>query len=161
MWCHFLLPSITQVSECWLDGLQIKGRSTYWNWGREKSGHHRTKESPLTTVWSLTSVAKTWRRFHGFEGGGIQTGHLTSLKLSVLAWSQHFCYWILCPHIDRLCGLLVRVSGYRPRGTGFDSRPYHIFWEVGSLERGPLSLVRTIEELLEWKSRGFGLENRD
>jgi hypothetical protein len=29
--------------------------------------------------------------------------------------------------------------------------PYQIFWEVGGLERGPLNLVRTIEELLEWK----------
>jgi hypothetical protein len=28
------------------------------------------------------------------------------------------------------------------------------------LERGPLSLVRTIEELLEWKSSGSGQENR-
>jgi hypothetical protein len=28
-------------------------------------------------------------------------------------------------------------------------------------ERGPLSLVRIIEELLEWKSSGSGLENRD
>jgi hypothetical protein len=50
---------------------------------------------------------------------------------------------------DRLCGLLVRVSGYRSRGPGFDSRPYQIFCEVGSLEWGPLSLVRTTEELLE------------
>jgi hypothetical protein len=38
---------------------------------------------------------------------------------------------------------------------------YQIFWEVGGLERGPLSLVRTTEELLEWKSCGSGLENRD
>ena len=29
------------------------------------------------------------------------------------------------------------------------------------LERGPLSLVRSIEELLELKSSGSGLENRD
>jgi hypothetical protein len=57
--------------------------------------------------------------------------------------------------------LVVRVSGYRPRGPGFDSRPYQISWEVGGLERGPLSLVRTTEELFEWKSRGSGLENRD
>jgi hypothetical protein len=28
------------------------------------------------------------------------------------------------------------------------------------LERGQLSLVRTIEELLEWESSGSGLENR-
>jgi hypothetical protein len=38
---------------------------------------------------------------------------------------------------------------------------YQIFWEVGGLERGPLSLVKTTEELLEWKSSGSGLENRD
>jgi hypothetical protein len=62
---------------------------------------------------------------------------------------------------DRLCGLVVRVSDYRSRGPGFDTRTYQIFWEVGGLERGPLSLVRTIEELLEWKSSGSSLENRD
>jgi hypothetical protein len=43
---------------------------------------------------------------------------------------------------DRLCGLAVRVPGYRSRGHGFDSRCYKIFWEVVGLERGPLSLVR-------------------
>jgi hypothetical protein len=58
----------------------------------------------------------------------------------------------------RLCGLVVRVSGYRSRGPGFDFRPYQIFWEVRGLERGPLSLVRTIEELFEWKNSGSGLE---
>ena len=52
-------------------------------------------------------------------------------------------------HCDRLCGLVVRVSGYRYRGLGFDSRRYQIFWVVVALERGPLSLVRSIEELLE------------
>jgi hypothetical protein len=48
-----------------------------------------------------------------------------------------------------LRGLVVRVSGYRSRGPGFDSRPYQVFLEVGGLESGPLNLVRTIEELLE------------
>ena len=49
---------------------------------------------------------------------------------------------------------MVRVSGYRYRGPGFDPRRYQIFWVVVGLERGPLSLVRSIEELLEWKSSG-------
>jgi hypothetical protein len=45
--------------------------------------------------------------------------------------------------------------------SGFDSRHFQIFWEAAGLERGPLSLVRTTEELLEGKSSGSGLENRD
>jgi hypothetical protein len=50
---------------------------------------------------------------------------------------------------NRLCGLVVRVPGYRSRGPRFDSRRYKIFCEVVGLKRGPLSLVRIIEELLE------------
>jgi hypothetical protein len=62
---------------------------------------------------------------------------------------------------DRLCGLVVRVLGYRSWGPGFDSWHYQIFSEVVSLERGSLSLVRITGELLEWKSSGSCLENRD
>jgi hypothetical protein len=40
---------------------------------------------------------------------------------------------------DHLCGLVVRVPGYRSRDPGFDS----------GLEWGPLSLVRITEELYE------------
>jgi hypothetical protein len=65
---------------------------------------------------------------------------------------------------DLLCGLVVRVSGYRC--PGFDSRRYQIFWEVVSLERGSLSLVTIIEELLErtvaapvWKTEINGRGN--
>jgi hypothetical protein len=50
---------------------------------------------------------------------------------------------------DRLCGLVVRVLDYRYRGSGFDSRALQK--QVVGLERGPLSLVSTIEELLERK----------
>jgi hypothetical protein len=42
----------------------------------------------------------------------------------------------------------------------FDSRRYQIFWEVVGLERGPLSLMSTIEELLGRNSRGSDLEIR-
>jgi hypothetical protein len=45
--------------------------------------------------------------------------------------------------------------------SGFDSRRYQIFWEVVGLERGPLSLVSTIEKLLGRNSNGSGLENRE
>jgi hypothetical protein len=44
---------------------------------------------------------------------------------------------------------VVRVPGYRSRGSGFDFRGYHIFWEVVGLERGPLGLMKITEELLK------------
>jgi hypothetical protein len=63
--------------------------------------------------------------------------------------------------MDCLCGLVVRVPGYRSRGPGLNSRLYKIFWEVIGLERGPVSLVSTTKELLGTNSSGFGLENRE
>jgi hypothetical protein len=52
-------------------------------------------------------------------------------------------------------------SWLQTQRSGFDSRRYQIFWEVAGLQRGPLSIVSIIEELLERKSSGFGLDNRD
>ena len=40
---------------------------------------------------------------------------------------RHIHYRAYCDQSDRLCGLVVRVSGYRYRGLGFDSRRYQIF----------------------------------
>jgi hypothetical protein len=62
------------------------------------------------------------------------------------------------PSEYHLCGLVVRVLVTDP-DVGFDSRRYQIFLEAVGLERGPLSLVRLTEELLERKSSSSGLEN--
>jgi hypothetical protein len=62
--------------------------------------------------------------------------------------------------LDLLCGLVVRVPVYRSRASEYDSWHYQIFLVVG-LERGPLSLVSTIEELLGRKSSSSGLENQE
>jgi hypothetical protein len=56
---------------------------------------------------------------------------------------------------------VVKSSWLQIQGSGFNSLRYQIFWEVVGLERGPLSLVSTIEELLEGKSSGSGLESRE
>jgi hypothetical protein len=62
----------------------------------------------------------------------------------------------VCVVTDRLCGLVVRVLGYRFGGPG--SIPGTIRFsdkkkgkQVVGLERGPLSLVSTTEELLDKK----------
>jgi hypothetical protein len=48
-----------------------------------------------------------------------------------------------------ICGPVVRVPGYRPRGPEFDSRRYQIYCVTVGLERCALSLERINEELLE------------
>jgi hypothetical protein len=60
-------------------------------------------------------------------------------------------------NMDRLCGLVVRVLGYRfggpgsiPDTTRFSDKKKK-GKEVVGLERGPLSLVSTTEELLDRK----------
>jgi hypothetical protein len=45
--------------------------------------------------------------------------------------------------------------------AGFDFRRFQIFWEVLGLERGPLSLVSTTEELPARNSSDSGLEDRE
>jgi hypothetical protein len=51
--------------------------------------------------------------------------------------------------MDHLCGLVVRVLAYRSGGPG--SIPGTTRKKVVGLERGPLSLVGTTEELLDRK----------
>jgi hypothetical protein len=60
-----------------------------------------------------------------------------------------FCFQLFMSHRDRLCGLVVRVLGYRSGGPG--SIPGTTKKKVVGLERGPLSLVSTTEELLDRK----------
>jgi hypothetical protein len=50
---------------------------------------------------------------------------------------------------DRLYGLVVRVLGYRSGGP--DSIPGTTKKKIVGLERGPLSLMSTTEELLDRK----------
>jgi hypothetical protein len=60
--------------------------------------------------------------------------------------------WFFClaySFSDRLCGLVVRVLGYRSGGPG--SIPGTTRKKVMGLERGALSLVSTTEELLDRK----------
>jgi hypothetical protein len=70
--------------------------------------------------------------------------------------TMFLCSILLCitymfrPGRDRLCGLVVRVLGYRSGGPGSILGSTRKKKVVG-LERGPLSLVSTTEELLDRK----------
>jgi hypothetical protein len=54
-----------------------------------------------------------------------------------------------------------QCSWLKIQRSGFDSQHCQIFLKVVGLERGTVSLVSTIEELLERKSSGSGLERRE
>jgi hypothetical protein len=99
--------------------------------------------------------------------------------LSKYSWGDWLrCNSVSCTYICRCASMyacLYRVSicmwpplcssgqssWLQIQSSGFDSRRYQIFWEVVGLERGPLSLVTTIEEVLERKSIGSRLESRE
>ena len=71
-------------------------------------------------------IWKAWERnlhtnFVGKHGGNKLLGSRKCIGRMILKWVG--VVWV---H-DRLCGLVVRVSGYRYRGLGFDSRRYQIF----------------------------------
>jgi hypothetical protein len=76
---------------------------------------------------------------------------------------QFYIHTFLCllSRNDGLCSLMVRYPGYGSRGQGSIPDANQIFWEVVGLERGPLSLVSTIEELLGRKSSASGLEREN
>jgi hypothetical protein len=112
----------------------------------------------------ITHLACIW----GVPGMNLDRIFCTDWRAQWVSSVTHREWWVAPSHnfskTKNYCsswsGLVVRIPGYRSRGPGFDTQRYQIFWEVVGLERGPLSLVRIIEELLEWKSSGFGKENR-
>jgi hypothetical protein len=118
-----------------------------------KHAYYASTPSYVFMAWCWIKHGNIYYRFHR---------HSSCINWIILySFPLYSLFWSLMATIHRLYGLVVRVSGYRSRGPEFDSRPYQIFWEIRGLERGPLSLVRTIEELMAWKSSSSGLENRD
>jgi hypothetical protein len=161
-------------------------------------------ETTQTCNETVRCLAQGSRKHSTFVSYSIERPPLFSWTASVVNWSEFLAkerrcivscevwtdfIYVMQKKVDRLCGLVVRVPGYRTEmycflwGTnwiyicyveesrpplwlqiqrsGFDSRSYQIFWEVVGLERGILSLVSTIEELLGRKNSGTGLESRD
>jgi hypothetical protein len=70
----------------------------------------------------------------------------TQTQKVLLYSSNHFCRLMMWPP------LWTSGQSYwlQIQRAGFDSRRYQIFGVVVGLERGPLSLVSTTEELTEW-----------
>jgi hypothetical protein len=119
----------------------------------------RTEAVPVSTCTCRPSFL--WTLVHGRMMASVISGSVwmkTILGCNTVRWSIHISQCLNCSGFtfkrsltwsDLLCGLVVRVPGHRSSGPGW------------SLKRGPLSLLSTIEELLERKSSESGLENWD
>jgi hypothetical protein len=98
--------------------------------------------------------------FQSYSTGNLQ---ISDLPVENGGW-KHSQLWNKIRYIriyrDRLCGLVVRVLGYRFGDPG--SIPGTTRTKVVGLERGPLSLVSTTEELLDRKvaAHVYKTENR-
>jgi hypothetical protein len=90
-----------------------------------------------------------------------QSSWLHSGDVLCFLWGTNWIYICYVEESRPLLWSSGRSSWLQIQWSGFDFRRYQIFWEVVSLEWGPLSPVSTTEELLERKSSSYGLESRD
>jgi hypothetical protein len=110
--------------------------------------YHRPQRRAVTLPWQHIAISSSFSSelpslAWNLLGYNIRTLVLSAKKQRPPLWPYGPSSWL---QIQR---------------PGFDSRRYHIFWEVVGLEQGSLSFVSSIEELLGRKSSGSGLESRE
>jgi hypothetical protein len=113
-----------------------------WSWNRT---HPEVKSHTCTSMWRLyLAPAST---------------HWACLVNATQPGSFHATYWCervasALPDMKASRGTPLRASGQsswlQVQRSGVDSRRYQIFWGVVGLQRGPLSLSSTVEELTEF-----------
>jgi hypothetical protein len=96
----------------------------YYDW--RFTAHHFVLATSLLRATTSTFSAEG---HNPHVTSSLTRGRVCRLPTRCLAMGIHVT--ILCASIRHLpgslCGLVVRVFGYRSRGPGFDSRPYQIF----------------------------------
>jgi hypothetical protein len=85
-----------------------------------------------------------------YNGHRLRAIHWNNISLYIKYCSSNLELRRVNKTSDSLCGLVVKSSWLHIRRPGFDSRHYQKTKIVG-LERVPLSLVSTTEELLDRK----------
>jgi hypothetical protein len=144
------LPSDKVSCNRWIKGL---------SWSLSLIGTEVSHRVCILTSLLVTGVSKEF--IHQMHWSSENVGsfvHSISCKKIEAVW-----IWDLySAKTDRLYGLVVRVPACAdPEVPGSFPGRYQIFWVVVGLERSPLSLVSTIEELLGRNSSGSCLENRE
>jgi hypothetical protein len=131
-----------------------------------------TARSILVTRWGLVcilpyyihkmwevglSLSNAWPK-HLFDKEGILNGH-RNYSVNYVPLRTKYIY-VSCTLLRPPLWSSGQSSWLQIQRSVFDSRCYQICWELVDLERGPLSLVSTVEELLGRKSSGSSLEKQ-
>jgi hypothetical protein len=136
------------------------------NWNEELFGNKTNACTILPLIWECwvlrvmsKSITRNFKYQHVTRSNiGFCCEHIDYYWHYFLHYYYYYYYYY---YYWRPLWSSGQSSCYRSRGPGFDSWRYQIFWELVGLERDPLILVSTIGELLERKSSGFGLQNRE
>jgi hypothetical protein len=156
--CVFNIFAATR--QCWRPSLQSatrrRAKGTHLTWVLNKVIHKNTTYVKCyRLLLDLSSVGRWHFRFT-FRPAYIlpycQCRFLLQHPDTILRAIKNLMMFIIHSSLsnkDCLSGIVVRVTDNSLRGPGFDFRPYQSFWVAVGVERGPLSLVRINERLLE------------
>jgi hypothetical protein len=142
------LVSLLGPWTCLVRGTCLKGKSAYPGQGKNEHGLF-TSDSALQPCLCFATVS-------GGQSSWLQNGDVLCFL-----WGTNWIYICYAEESRPSLWSSGQSSWLEIQRSGFDSRLCQIMWEVVGLERGPLSLVSTTERLLERKSSGSGLENRE
>ena len=86
-------------------------------------------QEPLSTLGAEVPASYSSVIWHSIRELFDHTTYYVLFCLSIIYCLQRLSefFYLMFPQDDRLCGLVVRVSGYRYRGPGFHSRHCQIF----------------------------------
>jgi hypothetical protein len=155
------------TSVCWDSTLQVFTfcRLLEWLWPPLWSGGQSSWLQNWDVLWFLWGT--NWIYICYVEESRPplwSSGQSSWLQIVDILWFLWDTNWMYICYIEQSRPPLWsngQSSWLQIQMSGFDSQCYHIFWEIVGLERGPLSLLSTTEELLGGKSSGSGLESRE
>jgi hypothetical protein len=111
----------------------------------------------LRCFWAWPTFCPHFLRKH--PSGSLVWLFAFSIKASIASWPSPLWFSLSSGSCRPPLWSSGQSHWLQIQRFGFDSLRYQIFWEVLGLERGPLSHVNTIEELLG--NSGSGLESRE
>jgi len=130
LFCCYVCGDVVEAKK-WFQELRIKIESVQRisvTVIRKLRNRYTNTADRAVTCSSLPVITKVKILVLSAAGVGVVRAFAWRVNGRMLHCRFHAVYCVCCiSDVDRLCGLVVGVSGYRYRGPGFDPRRYQIF----------------------------------